>query len=49
MWYLWEVSNGKFCVMCEMQEMNPWMMCESKEGDAEAGERFCGWKMQEAS
>ena len=20
MWYFWEVSNGKFCVMCEMQE-----------------------------
>ena len=49
MWYLWEANNGKLCVMCEMQEMNPLMMCESKEGDAEVGEKFCGWKMQEAS
>ena len=32
MWYLWEASNGKFCVMCEMQEMDPWKMRESKEG-----------------
>ena len=36
-------------VMCEMQEMDPWKMCESKEGDPEVGERFCVWKMQEAS
>ena len=32
MWYLWEASNGKFCVMCEMQEMDPWKMRESKDG-----------------
>ena len=44
-----EVTVSKVDVMCEMQEINPWMMCESKEGDAEAGERFCGWKMQEAN
>ena len=23
-WYLWEVSNGKFIVVCEMWEMDPW-------------------------
>jgi len=33
MWYLWEASNGKFCVMCEMQETDAWKMHESKEGD----------------
>ena len=27
--------------MCEMQEMDPWMMRESKEGDPEVGERLC--------
>ena len=47
MWYLWEASNGKLCVMCEMQEMYPWKM--QKEGDPEDGERFCVWKMQEAN
>ena len=26
-----EVSNGKFSVVCEKQEMDPWKMCESKE------------------
>ena len=36
-------------VVCEMQEMDPWNMHESKEGDPEVGERFCEWKMQEAS
>ena len=41
MWYLWEASNGKFCAICEMQEMDPWKMRESKEGDPEVGERFC--------
>ena len=35
--------------MCEMQEMDPWKMCEGKEGDPEVGERFCVWKMLEAS
>jgi len=49
MWHLWEASNGKFCVMCEMQEMDPWKICESGEGDPEVGERFCVLKMQEAS
>ena len=40
---LWEASNGKFSVVCEMQEMDPWKMCESKEGDPEVGKRFvCG-------
>ena len=42
-------ENGKLCVMCEMQEMDPKKMRESKEGDPEVGERFCVWKMQEAS
>ena len=49
MLYLWEVSNGKFSIVCEMWEMDPWKMPESKEGDFEVGERFCVWKMQEAS
>ena len=49
MWYLWEVSNGKFSVVCEMQEINPWKMYKSKEGDPKIEERFCVWKMQEAS
>ena len=41
-WYLWEGSNGKFCVMCEMQEMDPWKMREGKEGDSEGwGEILC--------
>ena len=39
MWYLWEVSNGKFSVVCEMQEMNQWKMCESKEGFCYLGDR----------
>ena len=46
---LWEVSNGKFSDVCEMQEMDPWKMCESKEGDPKVGKTFCLWKMQEAS
>ena len=40
--------TGKFSVVCEMWEMDPWKMCERKEGDLEVGERFCVWKMQEA-
>ena len=36
-------------VLCEMQEMDPWKMCEGKEGDPEVGKKFCVWKMQEAS
>ena len=44
-----EASNGKFCVMSEMQEMDSWKMRERKEGDPEVGEIFCVWKMQEAS
>ena len=47
MWYLWEGSNGKFSVVCEIQEMDPWKMRERKEGDSEVGERCCVWKMQE--
>ena len=39
--YLWEVSNGKFSVVSEMWEMDPWQMRESKEADLEVGERFC--------
>ena len=35
----------KFSVVCEMQEMDPWKMYKSKEGDPKVGE----WKMQEAS
>ena len=35
--------------MYEMQEMDPWKMSESKEGDPEVGERFCVSKMHEAS
>ena len=31
--------------MYEMQEMDPWKMRESNEGDPEVGERFCVWKM----
>ena len=49
MWYLWEVSNGKFSVVCKMREMDSWKMRGSKEGDPEVGKRFCVWKMQEAS
>ena len=46
MWYLWEVNNGKFSVVCEMDSRK---MRESKVGDLEVGETFCVWKMQEAS
>ena len=35
--------------VCEMWEMEPWKMRESKEGDPEVGKRFCVWKMEEAS
>jgi len=41
--------HGRCVKMCEMQEMDPWKMRESKEGDPEVGERFCVWKMQEAN
>ena len=41
MWYLWEASNNKFNVVCEMREMDPWKMPESKEGDPDVGKRFC--------
>ena len=37
MWYFWEASNGKF--VCEMREMDPRKMCESKEGDP-----ILGWE-----
>ena len=49
MGYLWEASNGKFSDVCEMREMDPRKMCESKEGDPEVGKRFGVWKMQEIS
>ena len=39
--YLWEASNDKFSVLCEMREMDPWKMGESEEGGPEVGERFC--------
>ena len=43
MWYLWEESNGKFSVVCEMWEMDPQKMRESKEGDLKVGGDFvCG-------
>ena len=35
MWYLLEANNGKFSVVCEMREMDPWKMRKSKEGDPE--------------
>ena len=49
--YLWEASDGKFCVMCEMQEMDPWEMCKSREGDPEValGRDFvCGRRKKQA-
>ena len=46
MWYLWEASNGKFSVVCEMWEMDQWKMRESKEGELEVRERSCVWKMK---
>ena len=43
MWCLWEASNGKFSVVCELQEMDPWRMCESKEVTPRLGRVFvCG-------
>ena len=43
MWFLWEARNDKFSVVCEMREMDPCKMCESKEGDAEVErvEKLC--------
>ena len=35
--------------VCEMREMNPWKIRENKEGDPKVWEKFCVWKMQEAS
>ena len=49
MWYLWRVSNDKFSVVSEIQEMDPWKMRESKDGGPEVGKTFCVWKMQKAS
>ena len=43
------MSNCKFSVVCELLEMDQWKMCERKTNDTEVGERFCEWKMQEAS
>ena len=37
--------NSVLCA-CQMREMDPWKMRESKEGDPEVGKRFCVWKMQ---
>ena len=38
-----EASSGKFSVVCEMWEMDPWKMRESEEGDLEVGRDFvCG-------
>ena len=28
--------------MCEMQEMDPWKVCEGKEGEPEVGDFVCG-------
>ena len=39
------MANSVF--MCEMQEMDPWKMRESEEGDPEVGQRLRVWKMQE--
>ena len=33
MWYLWEASNVKFSFVCEIREMVPWKMRESKEDE----------------
>ena len=43
------ICGKRVIAMCEMQEMDPWKMCESKEGDPEVGEKFCVWKMHEGS
>ena len=40
MWYLWEASNGKLGVVYEMQEMDPWKIHKSKEGDPRLGRDF---------
>ena len=43
MWYLWEASNGKFSVVCEMREMDPWQMHEIKRVTPRLGRDFvCG-------
>ena len=47
--YLWEASNGKFSIVCEMWEMDQRKMQKSKEGDPEVGKSLYVWKMQEAS
>ena len=37
------MSNNKCSVVCEMREMDPWKICESKEGDPRLGREFvCG-------
>ena len=43
------ICGKRVMAMCEMQEMNPWKMCQSKEVDPEVRETFCVRKMQEAS
>ena len=44
MWYLWEASNGKFCITCEMLEMDPWTMVTLKLGR----DFVCGRCMKQA-
>ena len=39
MWYLWEASSGKFSLVCEMREMDPWKIHESKEGNPKVGKK----------
>ena len=38
------MANSVLCV--KLQEMDPWKMRESKEGDPEIGKIFCVLKMQ---
>ena len=41
------LANSVLCVKCGKFDL--WKMRESKDSDLEVGERFCVWKMQEAS
>ena len=40
MWYSWEVINGKFSVVCEMQEMDPWRCTKVKRVTLRLGKNF---------
>ena len=40
MWYMWEASNGKISVVCEIWEMDPWKMRESKRVTPKLGRDF---------